>query len=267
MSLIADGLLIATCLTTALYCLVLSRRLRRLSDTDDGIGKQILRLNTALAETKAAVAEIRMTTKTASEDLERDIEAAKRQGQQLQSQIARALKSGVGAAETSAQPKRERPSAPAATASAVTDLDDAAPTASEPRTAVEDRARSREAEAESPPVVDFDAAETVEDDDDLGREPDEHKAGDSAAAEASEDARYFDEEEDGDIASAKDHWPFEEDEEPSERGLDAEEEALAAALNDDDEAERLATRRRGAARRVDSEEADAGLLRVERMAV
>ena len=38
MSLIADGVLIATCLTTAVYCLVLSRRLKRLSATDDGIG-------------------------------------------------------------------------------------------------------------------------------------------------------------------------------------------------------------------------------------
>ncbi len=36
-TLIADGILIATCLTTAIYCVVLSRRLRRLSNTDDGL--------------------------------------------------------------------------------------------------------------------------------------------------------------------------------------------------------------------------------------
>ena len=61
MSLIADGVLIATCLTTAIYCLVLSRRLKRLTSTDDGIGQQILRLNKVLEETKAAVADIQVT--------------------------------------------------------------------------------------------------------------------------------------------------------------------------------------------------------------
>ena len=96
MSLIADGVLVATCLTTALYCLILSRRLRRLSDTGEGVGQQILRLNAALAETKAAVGEMRSSAKTALDQLEQDIEAAKHQSRQLQLQIARALKSGVG---------------------------------------------------------------------------------------------------------------------------------------------------------------------------
>ena len=59
MELIADGLLIATALTAGLYCLVLSRRLRNLTDSGEGIGAQIAALDRALAETRAALAETR----------------------------------------------------------------------------------------------------------------------------------------------------------------------------------------------------------------
>lgn len=59
MELIADGLLIATALTAALYCLVLSRRLRNLSDSGSGIGAQIEALDRALNETRGALAETR----------------------------------------------------------------------------------------------------------------------------------------------------------------------------------------------------------------
>ncbi len=59
MELIADGLMIATALTAGLYCLVLGRRLRRLSDAGGGIGAQIAALDASLAETRAALAETR----------------------------------------------------------------------------------------------------------------------------------------------------------------------------------------------------------------
>lgn len=59
MELIADGLLIATALTTGLYCLILSRRLQRLNDSGNGIGAQIASLDGALAETRSALAETR----------------------------------------------------------------------------------------------------------------------------------------------------------------------------------------------------------------
>ena len=42
MALIADGLLIATALTAALYCAVLSRRLRRLADLESRLGVRLL---------------------------------------------------------------------------------------------------------------------------------------------------------------------------------------------------------------------------------
>ena len=55
MQLIADGLLLATALTAALYCIVLSRRLRRLTDAQSGIGTQIRELTRVLEETRGAV--------------------------------------------------------------------------------------------------------------------------------------------------------------------------------------------------------------------
>ena len=59
MDLIADGLLIATALSAALYCLVLSRRLRRLTDSQSGIGAQIGELSRILDDTRSTVAETR----------------------------------------------------------------------------------------------------------------------------------------------------------------------------------------------------------------
>ena len=59
MELIADGLLIATAMTAGLYCLVLSRRLRRLTDSGASIGPQIEALDRALGDTRPALAETR----------------------------------------------------------------------------------------------------------------------------------------------------------------------------------------------------------------
>jgi len=89
MALIADGLLIATCFTTAIYCFVLSRRLRRLSNTEVGIGRQIKALNKALEETRGALGEIRTTAGGASERLARDVATAHRQATQLARLIAK----------------------------------------------------------------------------------------------------------------------------------------------------------------------------------
>ena len=77
MSLIADGILILTCLTTAIYCFVLSRRLQKLSNTDEGIGQQIKQLSSALKETRAAQRDLQSGAKAASDQLLRDIAGAK----------------------------------------------------------------------------------------------------------------------------------------------------------------------------------------------
>ena len=79
MELIADGLLIATAMTAGLYCLVLSRRLRRLTDSGNGISPQIEALDQALGDTRAALAEtrdgvseLRLSTKAAIAQLARE---------------------------------------------------------------------------------------------------------------------------------------------------------------------------------------------------
>lgn len=59
MNLIADGLLIATALTAAIYCVVLSRRLRNLTDAQSGVAAQIKSLNNVLEDTKGALVETR----------------------------------------------------------------------------------------------------------------------------------------------------------------------------------------------------------------
>ena len=246
MSLIADGLLIATCLTTALYCLVLSRRLKRLSSTDEGVGQQILKLNTALQETKAAVAEIRSTASAASADLERDIEAAKHQSKQLQMQIARALKSAAGQAAVvpAGSGEQQKPEERV-----------------HPKSAA--RVPKRE-ETSAEPIVDFEAAEDpmteLEADEQFRQSDQVDEAVDDADAGPDPD----------DIAAGANHWPFEERAavEP-EADLDADPDAEKVDVSEDEvEADPSETPRRSTRRgRSSADDGDAGLLRVERMTV
>ena len=90
MSLIADGLLVATCLTAALYCYVLSRRLKKLSNTEEGIGQQIRHFNEALDDTRNALKEIRTSAKGASEKLAREMAHSKKVAAELTRLIAKA---------------------------------------------------------------------------------------------------------------------------------------------------------------------------------
>ena len=83
MSLIADGILILTCLTTAIYCFVLSRRLQKLSNTDEGIGQQIKQLSSALKETRKAQRDLQDGAKAASDQLLREIAGAKQSAKAL----------------------------------------------------------------------------------------------------------------------------------------------------------------------------------------
>lgn len=106
MSLIADGILILTCLTTAVYCYVLSRRLARLSNTDEGIGKQISQMNAGLEETRAAVKELRVTGKTASEALAREVAQARKIASQL-SRLNEAAAAGMATNRYDATPAEE----------------------------------------------------------------------------------------------------------------------------------------------------------------
>lgn len=83
MSLFADGLLIVTCVTAAAYCFVLSRRLRKFADTENGVGRQIVQMNNALDEIRAALKDAQGGAKSASDALGREIVAARRLTMQL----------------------------------------------------------------------------------------------------------------------------------------------------------------------------------------
>ena len=90
MSLIADGLLIVTCLTTAIYCYVLSRRLKRLANTDEGIGQQITQFNAALDETRTAYTDLKGEAQRASDRLIKEVAAARKVAAKLQVQMEEA---------------------------------------------------------------------------------------------------------------------------------------------------------------------------------
>ena len=90
MAIITDGLLIATCLTAAIYCVVLSRRLARFSDTKTGIGQQISQLNEILEETRTTIKESHSGARSVSERLSRDLAAARKASQDLSALIERA---------------------------------------------------------------------------------------------------------------------------------------------------------------------------------
>ena len=107
MALITDGLLIATCLTAALYCIILSRRLSRFSDTKSGIGQQISQLNAILEETRANISESQKGAKSVAERLARDLASANKSSQDLGALIERAESMMDRALELNASPPRE----------------------------------------------------------------------------------------------------------------------------------------------------------------
>lgn len=103
MQLIADGLLIATALTAALYCLVLSRRLRRLTDTEAGMGAQIAELSRVLGETRTAVsdtrrglAETRSAARNATDTLSREVALARETVTEIRKATAEARRAADG---------------------------------------------------------------------------------------------------------------------------------------------------------------------------
>lgn len=69
MELIADGMLIAAAGTAALYCWILSRRLNDLKSLDKGLGGAIASLSAQVEETRAALAEAKLTTQERSREL------------------------------------------------------------------------------------------------------------------------------------------------------------------------------------------------------
>ncbi|MEM9783552.1 MAG: hypothetical protein AAF899_13885 [Pseudomonadota bacterium] len=99
MDVIADGMLIATALVAALYCAVLSSRLRRLARSDDGLGGQIGALAAAVDEARGALTDLqaqattlRRETSAASDRLRRESSEARRLSEGLEQAMQEARK-------------------------------------------------------------------------------------------------------------------------------------------------------------------------------
>ena len=171
MSLIADGLLIATGLTAGLYCFILSRRLKAFSSTDSGVGQQIRQLNSTLEETRAALREAQSNAEKEAETLARNISQARKLSTQLTNLIANAEDAGKTLEQASATQQRAAPQPPVAKSTAAKPI--GIPTESDvPADAAEDDAA--EIEDMDPGAVSFEEALSETDGDvQLGFLPDE----------------------------------------------------------------------------------------------
>jgi len=85
---IADILLAAGALAASFYCLTLSRRLRRLSDLDKGLGGAIAVLSVQVDDLVTALKQTEAASERATDDLVRQTERAETAAQQLQLLIA-----------------------------------------------------------------------------------------------------------------------------------------------------------------------------------
>ena len=87
-SILADLLMIAASSGAAVYCLILSRRLSRLSSFDKGIGGAIAVLSAQVDEMKVALAEARVSSDGASHQLQDLVRQAREISGELELMIA-----------------------------------------------------------------------------------------------------------------------------------------------------------------------------------
>jgi Domain of unknown function (DUF6468) len=115
MDLITDGLLAAGAVFAGLYCFVLARRVRALTDLDTGIGGAITTLNRQLAQAEAALAAAKTASAEGRDELRELIASAEAASGRLRMLIAASRdpeeRANGGPAAPSAS--REKPPAPA----------------------------------------------------------------------------------------------------------------------------------------------------------
>ena len=88
MDLIADGLLFAGAITAAVYCWVLSNRVKKLSDLDSGLGSAIAALSVEVKEMQSALKNAQSITGTSVSELEQLIERSKSASDTLRLMLA-----------------------------------------------------------------------------------------------------------------------------------------------------------------------------------
>lgn len=92
MELIADGVLILAALAAMAYCMVLSRRLRRLTELDGGLGAAITALSREVDHLSGALAEAKTATTDSATDLSTQCRAAHVAARRLEALVKSANK-------------------------------------------------------------------------------------------------------------------------------------------------------------------------------
>lgn len=90
MDLIADGVLILSALVAAVYCMVLSRRLRRLMRTEGGLGEAISAMSRQADELSRALAAAKSANEESASRLHAEVAAAREAQAQLVAAMERA---------------------------------------------------------------------------------------------------------------------------------------------------------------------------------
>lgn len=90
MQLIADGILIIAAAVAALYCMILSARLRRLMQTDGGLGETIRTMSTQVDEMNRALNEAKTSNVSSTESLRAETASALKASEDLKALIRRA---------------------------------------------------------------------------------------------------------------------------------------------------------------------------------
>ncbi|MCK0151830.1 hypothetical protein MWU54_17435 [Marivita sp. S6314] len=88
MDLIADILLVAGALGAGLYCFVLSRRLTRFTDLENGVGAAVAVLSSQVTELQSALEDARKTANHSSDTLEAVTERAEQASKKLEIMVA-----------------------------------------------------------------------------------------------------------------------------------------------------------------------------------
>jgi uncharacterized protein HemX len=90
MALIADALLAAAALGAGFYCFVLSRRLRRFTDLEKGMGGAVAVLSVQVEDMKSALEQAQKTAGCSADQLEEATRRAERVARQLELSMASA---------------------------------------------------------------------------------------------------------------------------------------------------------------------------------
>lgn len=88
MALIADILLIAGALGAAFYCFILSRRLTRFTDLENGMGGAVAVLSVQVDEMTKALAAAQKTSKGSAESLEKLTDRAEKAAKRIELMLA-----------------------------------------------------------------------------------------------------------------------------------------------------------------------------------